>query len=149
MFCLSKGLGAPVGSILAGPSEFIERAMLWRKRLGGGMRQSGILAACGLVGLKSILPKLGDDHRRAKELGGLLQGISGISVDQSIIVTNFVMIDTDLPSQTWIDALIEYDVHTLPPSPNRIRIVLHHQITDEMIVRVAEIFRSVSAKLVA
>ena len=68
MSCLSKGLGAPVGSVLAGPADVIARARVERKRLGGGMRQAGVLAAAGLVALDTMVDRLADDHRRARRL---------------------------------------------------------------------------------
>jgi threonine aldolase len=93
MFCLSKGLGAPSGSILAGPAVLIEKGRLYRKRLGGGMRQSGILAAAGLVALEESPVKLLTDHANAKFLAEGLARIPGIQVDPAKVETNVVVFD--------------------------------------------------------
>lgn len=93
MFCLSKALGAPVGSLLAGTAEHIARARLLRKRLGGGMRQAGVLAAAGLIALEEIPARLPDDHRNAQFLAQGLAEIRGIAVDPAAVVTNIVIFD--------------------------------------------------------
>lgn len=80
MFCLSKGLCAPVGSLLCGSADFIERARRNRKRMGGGMRQAGVLAAAGLVALREVRPDLAEDHAKAKRLAALLRAVRGVSV---------------------------------------------------------------------
>jgi threonine aldolase len=85
MFCLSKGLCAPVGSLLAGPRDFIAEARMKRKILGGGMRQAGILAAAGIIALNEQAGRLAEDHERARRLEGFLSGISGISVERGDI----------------------------------------------------------------
>ncbi|MBI4169586.1 MAG: aminotransferase class I/II-fold pyridoxal phosphate-dependent enzyme, partial [Acidobacteria bacterium] len=93
MFCLSKGLGAPVGSILAGPQDFIAEALRVRKRLGGGMRQAGVLAAAGIIALRDNVDRLEEDHRNARLLAKRLAGIGGIAVDPSRVQTNIVVFD--------------------------------------------------------
>lgn len=93
MFCLSKGLGAPVGSMLAGSAEQIARARLYRKRLGGGMRQAGVLAAAGLIALEEHPRLLAEDHRNACFLAEALSGIPGIQVDPRKVQTNIVIFD--------------------------------------------------------
>ena len=93
MFCLSKGLGAPAGSILAGPAHLIDRGRLYRKRLGGGMRQAGVLAAACLVALEQSPQKLFDDHSNARFLGEGLSRISGIRIDPRRVETNIVVFD--------------------------------------------------------
>lgn len=92
-FCLSKGLGAPAGSMLVGSIEFIERARSWRKRLGGGMRQIGILAAAGIIALEDGPKLLKRDHQNAKRLAHGLAKIPGISIDPEKVVTNIVIFD--------------------------------------------------------
>jgi len=136
--CLSKGLGAPVGSVLCGPKPFIQKAMMWRKRLGGGMRQAGVLAACGIIGVKEIVPILHNDHERAKRLCAGLQGIPGLRAETA---TNFVMIHTEKPGAEWLTELAKHDVRALTAAPKRVRLVLHHQITDEMVDRTIEAFK--------
>ena len=91
MFCLSKALGAPVGSMLTGPADAIARGRLYRKRLGGGMRQAGVLAAAGLIALEETPKRLADDHANAKFLGEGLARIRGIQIDPAKVVTNIVV----------------------------------------------------------
>jgi threonine aldolase len=93
MFCLSKGLAAPVGSILAGSHKFIARARHLRKMLGGGMRQVGVLAAAGIVSLERMTGRLGDDHARAKKLADGLRTVDGLIVDAGSPYTNMVYLD--------------------------------------------------------
>jgi threonine aldolase len=93
MFCLSKALGAPVGSLLAGPAEAIARGRLYRKRLGGGMRQAGVLAAAGLIALEETPKLLADDHCNAKFVAEGLSRIPGIAVDPAKVMTNIVIFD--------------------------------------------------------
>jgi threonine aldolase len=89
-FCLSKGLGAPVGSVLCGTHEYIERAHRWRKLLGGGMRQAGILAAAGLFALEHNVERLAEDHANARRLGEGLAEIDGIEIDLAAVQSNIV-----------------------------------------------------------
>ena len=93
MFCMSKALGAPAGSMLAGPADLIAKGRLYRKRLGGGMRQAGILAAAGLVALEESPVKLGVDHANARFLAEGLARIPGIQVDPAKVDTNIVVFD--------------------------------------------------------
>jgi threonine aldolase len=101
MFCLSKGLGAPVGSMLLGTREFIDEARVWRKTLGGGMRQAGVLAAAGLVALEESPKVLHEDHANARRLAEGLAEIDGIRIDPEQVVTNIVLFDV---SETGIKA---------------------------------------------
>ena len=93
MFCLSKGLGAPVGSLLASTADGIARARLYRKRLGGGMRQAGVLAAAGLIAIDESPARLHEDHQNARYLAEHLSRLHGIMVDPSRITTNIVIFD--------------------------------------------------------
>jgi threonine aldolase len=101
MFCLSKGLGAPVGSMLLGSRAFIDEARIWRKVLGGGMRQAGVLAAAGLVALEESPKLLHQDHANARRLAEGLAGIAGIHIDPEMVLTNIVLFDV---SETGISA---------------------------------------------
>lgn len=94
-FCLSKGLGAPVGSLLVGTKNFIEEARTWRKRLGGGMRQAGILAAAGLIALDEGPKHLHKDHTNARRLADGLAHIDGVGIDPASVVTNIVIFDVE------------------------------------------------------
>ena len=91
MFCLSKGLGAPVGSMLTGSAELMDRARLYRKALGGGMRQVGILAAAGLIALEQGPGRLHEDHANARMLAEALAGLDGVSIDLDAAETNIVV----------------------------------------------------------
>ena len=125
MVSFSKGLGAPVGAALAGSASAMKHAWEVRKRFGGGMRQSGILAAAALHGLERHLPRMGDDHARARELAGMLDGVAGARVVPPD--TNIVMVD--LPSGTSAPALVaraaDAGVLVTPWSATRIRAVTH------------------------
>lgn len=142
--CLSKGLGAPVGSVLCGSSEFIGRARFWRKRLGGGMRQAGVLAACGIIGIREIAPLVVQDHERARRVFAGLAGVPGFSATTA---TNFVMLHTDQPAAEWQSALEALGIRTLPAAAHRLRMVFHHQIGDEMVDRIIAGVRSVAEGL--
>jgi threonine aldolase len=143
MVCFSKGLGCPIGSMLAGPQELIEAAWSVRKRLGGGMRQVGILAAAGLWSLDHSLPGLVDDHARAAKLAEGCQQIDGLRPVEPD--TNIVMIDI---TTAGIDAaelarrLEERGVLLMPAGPARVRAVTHSDIDDEGIHTALEAFRS-------
>ena len=102
-FCLSKGLGAPVGSMLVGTKAFIAEARAWRKRLGGGMRQVGILAAAGLIALEDSTKRLHEDHTNARRLAEGLAAIEGISVDPESVVTNIVIFDVSATGVSQAD----------------------------------------------
>ena len=99
-FCLSKGLGAPVGSLLVGSREFIDEARSWRKRLGGGMRQAGILAAAGLLALEESPKRLHEDHAKARRLAEGLAEIDGLQIDPESVVTNIVIFDIAAAGRT-------------------------------------------------
>lgn len=99
-FCLSKGLGAPVGSMLVGTKAFIAEARAWRKRLGGGMRQVGVLAAAGLIALEESPKRLHEDHANARRLAEGLEAIDGISIDPEKVVTNIVIFDVAATGRT-------------------------------------------------
>ena len=88
--CLSKGLGAPVGSVLAGPKDFVKKAHRNRKLLGGGMRQSGVLAACGLYALENNIDRLAEDHAHASALAEMLGKLDGITIDPATVQTNMI-----------------------------------------------------------
>jgi threonine aldolase len=130
-FCLSKGLSCPVGSVLCGPKEFIEKARYVRKRLGGGMRQAGILAACGLVALKTTVDRLAEDHRRARAFAERIASCPGLEIDLEAVQTNIVRVNTATPAKEWADALKAKNVWCFPTSPSQLRFVFHREIDDE------------------
>jgi threonine aldolase len=146
MASLSKALGAPVGSVLAGPGELMERAWRIRRRLGGQMRQAGILAAAGLHALDRHRDRIAEDHRRARELAQGLEGLSG--VEASAPETNVVMIDvagTGRSVGEVLEALAAREVLLVPFGPTRMRAVLHLDVDDAGVGRAVEAFREVLA----
>ncbi|MFN7172340.1 MAG: threonine aldolase family protein [Fimbriimonadaceae bacterium] len=146
-FCLSKGLRAPVGSVLCGSSEFIDEARIWRKRLGGGMRQSGLLAACGILALERYADRLSEDHDRAKRLAAELQAFPGMTCDPSGIQTNIVLVDTDIPAAVWESELASEGVLSIPFGDNRLRFMTHADIDDAMISSALEKIRKTAERL--
>jgi len=149
MFCLSKGLGAPVGSILAGDVDFINRARRTRKMLGGGMRQAGLVAAAGSFALEKNIPLLKEDQRRARALARGLEGIKGISLMDAVPPSNMVYINLD-PDFSY-DAfqlkakLKENGILGGIEGERQIRLVTHLWITDKDIEDVIKGFRKITA----
>jgi threonine aldolase len=107
MFCLSKGLGAPVGSMVVGPKAFIERAHHFRKVFGGGMRQVGVLAAAGMVALEEMPKRLGEDHENARYLAEGLAKLPGIGLDPKKVVTNIIVFDVQGTGRTAAESCAE------------------------------------------
>ena len=133
-FCLSKSLSCPVGSVLVGSQEFIDNARRWRKMLGGGMRQAGVLAAAGLVALDTMVDRLAEDHQNARRLAHGLANIDGLNVDPEQIQTNIVFFEVDTKLGTAADmiaALERQDVKVSYPGKQSIRMVTHRHITPE------------------
>ena len=131
MFCLSKGLGAPVGSILAGSAEFISRARKWRKMLGGGMRQAGVLAAAGVVALESMTERLVDDHTLAWKIGQAISVIPHLSVDLERLKTNIVIAEVDSAwgtAEKLIKALAAEEILASGFGPQTVRFVTHKDV---------------------
>ena len=129
--CLSKGLGAPVGSVLLGTASFIDQAHRWRKMFGGGWRQAGMLAAAGLYALDNHVERLKQDHARAMDIATFFDQEDGFQVDLSTVQTNMVYIDTDRPAKEWVDHLSARGIDVFDVGPHRLRFVVHLHITDE------------------
>lgn len=132
MFCLSKALGAPVGSILAGPRDVIAQGRLYRKRLGGGMRQAGVLAAAGLVALKETPPKLAEDHANARLLAEGLAQLDGVRVEPAVPATNIVIFDiagTGMTGAELSARLRERGVLIHPIGRTALRAVTHYDVS--------------------
>ena len=130
-FCLSKALSCPVGSVLCGSQEFIDEALRWRKMVGGGMRQAGVLAAAGLVALDSMVDRLAEDHANARKLAQGLANIDGLSLGPDRIQTNIVIFDIDESVGTagdLIGALSREDVLVSSPGKHSIRMVTHRHV---------------------
>ncbi|HET6951063.1 MAG TPA: GntG family PLP-dependent aldolase [Acidimicrobiales bacterium] len=133
--CLSKGLGAPVGSLLAGSAEFVARARVERKRMGGGMRQVGILAAAGLVALDTMVDRLADDHHRARRLAeAVADRWPGAGCDPAAVRTNVVLFRHGDPS-ALLAALADQGVGAVTLGPGTVRLMTHHGIDDEALER--------------
>jgi threonine aldolase len=131
MSCLSKGLCAPVGSVLAGPADVMARARVERKRLGGGMRQAGVLAAAGLVALDTMVERLADDHARARALAdAVAAAFPDAGYDPSTCATNIVAFDVP-DAVAVVAALAERGVLADTVAPTRVRLVTHHGVDDD------------------
>lgn len=130
-FCMSKGLSAPVGSVVCGTREFIAEARRNRKVLGGGMRQAGIIAAPGIVALGKMVARLAEDHENARRLAEGIAEIPGLSIDVSMVKTNIIYfdVDTDKMSMEQIRTGLERNgIKVLPTGPARFRMVTHYGI---------------------
>lgn len=145
MFCLSKGLCAPVGSMLAGSRSFIDEARRWRKRLGGGMRQAGVLAAAGLVGLTTMRDRLAEDHDNARRLADGLASVPGVTLNIPALLTNIVYVRITGPR--FRNRQISAELKTRGVLCNavgddRLRFVTHHGITsadiDDTVTQIAK-----------
>ena len=143
MFCLSKGLCAPVGSMLCGPADFITKARKHRKLLGGGMRQAGILAAAGLIAMRCMTERLGEDHARANMLSALLADLPKLVIDGSRRDINMVWASVDCDGAEL--ALFLRDrggIIINPPERGILRLVTHHDISDSDIESAAAAIRN-------
>jgi len=145
MFTLSKGLGAPAGSILLGSNDFIQEARVWRKRLGGGMRQIGILAAAGLIALEEGPKRLHKDHANAKRLAEGLAEIPGIKIDVEKVATNIVIFDiseTGKTSTEIVETLRKNGILAIGFG-RLIRMVTHLDVSETDIEKVLKIFPTI------
>ncbi|HQY95419.1 MAG TPA: beta-eliminating lyase-related protein, partial [Phycicoccus sp.] len=130
--CLSKGLGAPVGSVLVGSREAMQEARVWRKRYGAGMRQAGILAAGGLYAVEHHIERLAEDHGRAKRFAEAVAEVAPV-VDPSGVETNIVMVDTSGTGRSpgeLTEALGEKGIRAYPSGAARVRLVWHLDVDD-------------------
>jgi threonine aldolase len=148
-FCLSKGLGAPVGSVICGSQDFVGRARRVRKMLGGGMRQAGIIAAAGIVALERMVERLAEDHGNARRLAEGLAKLPGLVVDLSSVQTNIVILRVERgPAAT--EALVKgcaarkVKVHAMGPAA--IRCVTHKDVDGDDIARALEAFRELTSR---
>ncbi|MGH9339475.1 MAG: threonine aldolase family protein, partial [Acidobacteriota bacterium] len=145
MFCLSKGLSAPVGSVLLGDCDFIEEGWRVRKLLGGGMRQVGVLAAAGLVALEQMPQRLHEDHENARMLAEALHDLDGFEVDLDRLQTNIFIVN--LLNQTSADFLRSLKEHSIlagPTGPRQVRFVTHKDVSRTDILKAIEVIRRIS-----
>ncbi len=146
-FCLSKGLAAPVGSVVVGSADFVQRARGARKILGGAMRQSGVIAAAGIVALESMVERLPEDHRRARWLAESLAEIDGIAIDLDAVQTNIVIFKTEpaVEQATFVERMKANGVLVSNYGTRGVRMVTHYQVDDAAIDQAIEAARSVMA----
>ena len=148
--CLSKGLSAPVGSLLCGTNEFVEKTRKWRKMIGGGMRQAGVIAAAGIVALQEMVSRLAEDHTNAKRLADGLSHIPGITVRPERTQTNIVMFESpsDVPVSEFIRQLDIRGIKIGHRGGLRFRAVTHRMVTeadiDEVLKHISQIVRKLS-----
>jgi threonine aldolase len=146
-FCLSKGLAAPVGSLICGSKEFIDRVHRSRKILGGGMRQAGILAAAGIVALETMVDRLRDDHARARTLADHLSQIPGLIIDKGGPATNMIFVSlaesVSLSAKDVVDELKARDILVGVVGERQFRLVLHYEVDDAGVEKAAAAFREV------
>jgi threonine aldolase len=132
-FCVSKGLSAPFGSVLCGSSAFIERARAYRRMVGGGLRQAGVMAAAGLIALEKMVDRLSEDHRRAKWIAEGLHALDPRLADPRLVETNIVMLQIGhsvADATTWISALQKHGMKAGAWSRKSLRLVTHRHIDD-------------------
>ncbi len=144
MFCFSKGLGAPVGSCLAGTAAIIEEARKVRKRWGGGMRQAGLIAAGALHGLRHHVARLAEDHARARRLAAGIAGLRGLEVSPDPPPTNIVMVRVPAGSADRLCSLLEAQGILVLTEGGRLRLVTHLDVDDAGIERAISALRAVS-----
>jgi len=144
-FCLSKGLCAPVGSLICGGAATIDRARRIRKQLGGGMRQAGILAAAGIVALETMVTRLVEDHARARRLADGLRELRGIEVEETERMTNMVFVrlgpEAPLKAAGLVERLAAHRIKVGVIGDDRLRLVVHYWIRDEHIEATLRAFR--------
>ena len=150
MFCISKGLCAPVGSVLCGNTDFIAEAQLVRKLIGTLMRQAGIVAAAGIVALKNNIARLADDHKNAAYLGKMLSEIPNVTMDPAADQSDFVYLNvepTGMTAQQVVDGLRERGLLVAKMTDNSIRYATHLGVTQEDVERAAAISKEYFAEL--
>jgi threonine aldolase len=149
MFCFSKGLGAPVGSMILGSREFIERGRIFRKMFGGGMRQAGVLAAAALIALEKSPRRLHQDHSNAKRLAEGLAQIPGLQIDATKVRTNIVIFDcsgTGLTAVEFCETLQKENVLAQDTALHLVRLVTHWNVTSDQVERALQVIKSVTQK---
>jgi threonine aldolase len=139
-FCLSKGLGAPVGSVLAGPKALIDKARRWRKVLGGGMRQAGILAAAGIVALTDHVERLAEDHANARRIAEGLAEIEGLGINPERVQTNMIFFSLEKTRFTALQQAMR-SRGILISGRDRVRIVTHLDVTRDDVEKVIQAFK--------
>jgi len=150
MFCLSKGLSCPVGSLVVGSCEFVDKARKVRKVLGGGMRQAGIIAAAGIVALETMVDRLEEDHANAKRLAEGIAKIKGITVDMERVQTNMVLLNISglgVTDELFLSKLKERGILASTTAKNKMRLVTHRGIEKEHIEKTIAAVANVANEL--
>jgi len=145
MFCLSKGLSCPLGSLIVGERDFIKRAKQIRQMIGGGMRQAGIIAAAGIIALKKMIPRMAEDHFNARKLAEALINIEGLHVDLNTVQTNIFNLNIErlgIDSKEFVLKLEKQGILVFPRNPTAIRIVTYHGIRESHIKQAVARFES-------
>jgi threonine aldolase len=145
MFCVSKGLSAPVGSLLCGPAPLIAEARLHRQRFGGGMRQAGIIAAAGIVALETMVERLADDHARARRLADALADRWPGSIDPELVRTNIVCADMQALPAKFVERIADVGVQCDTIDPRTVRFVTHKDVDDAALDRAIDALRAIEA----
>ncbi|SET35632.1 L-threonine aldolase [Oceanobacillus limi] len=139
-FCLSKGLGAPVGSIIAGSKDFIVKGRKWRKRLGGGLRQAGMIAAPGLVALNTMVDRLAEDHEKATTLATGFKEINGLTIENNVD-TNIVLVNTEkagLTADQFVEKCKQEGILAVAFGPYTVRFTTHYDVSTNQVKEVVE-----------
>ncbi|MBA7702746.1 L-allo-threonine aldolase [subsurface metagenome] len=150
MFCLSKGLAAPVGSVICGSAEFIEKAHKIRKMVGGGMRQAGIIAAAGIIALEQMIDRLAEDHKNANKLARAIAQIKGFSINLNAVQTNIVYFDLDsenITAQQVVEKAKQKGILLLNLGGKTLRMVTHYGIESEDIETTISALSQIMKKL--
>ncbi|MGE5583837.1 MAG: threonine aldolase family protein [Bacillota bacterium] len=145
-FCLSKGLGAPMGSLLAGSTEFINQARKWRKMVGGGFRQIGIMAAAGLVALEKMIDRLEEDHRKAYRLAEGLAGLPYVRIQPELVKTNilvFELLEERITTSRFLSQLQQAGIKANDSGPSTIRFVTHKDVSNADVDYVLQVLQRV------
>jgi threonine aldolase len=150
VFCVSKGLSAPFGSVLCGSEAFVDRARAFRRMVGGAMRQAGIMAAAGVVALEQMVDRLADDHGQAGKLAKGIHAIDRALVEPQSVESNIVMIDvsrTGGDAKVWLSALAAQGLQAGAWTPTQLRLVTHRHIDDAAVDGAIAAFHAVSAQM--
>jgi threonine aldolase len=149
VFALGKGLGAPMGGMLCGPRDLLERVDLLARRVGAvGIHKAGIMAAAALVGLETMIPRLAEDHAKARDLAGELSRLDGVKIDMETVQTNFVRVEIERYSaREFARQLLTYGLAVHVVEPSVLKLVVCHATTDEMLRRVVPIFEQTLSDL--
>jgi threonine aldolase len=142
-FCFSKGLGAPVGSILCGNKDFIKKAHRFRKVIGGGMRQAGIIAAGALYALENNVTRLADDHKKALHFAKEISKLHFVEIDMLSVQTNIVIYKTKVDAEKLKQLLEEKGVLLSNEGPDKMRVVFHMDVSDEQTEQAIEIYKHI------